>query len=248
MPSAALLPAPTLCTRPLPLRDRVFPSAEAAIDHSLVRDFVAGDSSAFVEIMSRHRTKIFAVTFNLLRNRADAEEITQDTFIRAHRGLAHFRGDASLATWLFRIAVNLARNRYWYFFRRHRQDTISLDSPLGHENTATFADLLPSPDRNPAQDSVVGEFDALVNLCMQRLDVRQREILSLRNVSQLTYEEIAARLGINLGTVKSRIARARERLRALLSEVCPEFAEAAPVGEWFLPSRPGSGSPVIASA
>src|SRR5690606_6066136 len=75
---------------------------EAAYDAELVRRFNAGDESAFVEIMTRYREKIFSVALALLRNRADAEEIAQDTFIRAHRGLARFRGDSSLATWLHR--------------------------------------------------------------------------------------------------------------------------------------------------
>src|SRR5438105_3726280 len=103
---------------------------EAEHDAELVRRFNAGDEDAFVEIMTRYREKIFSVALALLRNRADAEEIAQDTFIRAHRGLARFRGDSSLATWLHRIAVNLARNRYWYFFRRRRHATLSLDCAL----------------------------------------------------------------------------------------------------------------------
>ena len=95
-----------------PLTERALASrTDAAHDAKLVRRFHAGDESAFLEIMTRHREKIFGLTLSLLRNRGDAEEITQDTFIRAHRGLANFRGDSSLATWLNRIAVNLARTR-----------------------------------------------------------------------------------------------------------------------------------------
>src|SRR5512133_607976 len=101
---------------------------EADHDAELVRRFNAGDEAAFVEIMNRYREKIFSVALALLRNRADAEEIAQDTFIRAHRGLSRFRGDSSLATWLHRIAVNLARNRYWYFFRHRRTEPSSRGS------------------------------------------------------------------------------------------------------------------------
>src|SRR6266700_1341121 len=108
-------------------------AAEAVHDAELVRRFRAGDDSAFVDIMNRYREKIFTIVLGLLRNHADAEEIAQDTFIRAHRGLANFRGDSSLATWLHRIAVNLSRNRYWYFFRRRRHATLSLDCPLGDD-------------------------------------------------------------------------------------------------------------------
>ena len=211
--------------------------AEAAHDATLVRRFNAGDESAFLEIMTRYREKIFGITFALLRNRADAEEITQDTFIRAHRALANFRGDSSLATWLHRIAVNLARNRYWYFFRRRRHATLSLDCPLGDDSDATFTDLVASDAPDPARAAATGEFAALVAACMEKLEPRHREILTLRNLLHRPYEEIAATLGLNVGTVKSRIARARENLRTLLAEMCPEFAPDAEPSSWFEPAR-----------
>lgn len=213
--------------------------ADSQRDVALVRRFNGGDESAFLEIMSHYREKLFPIVFSLLRNRSDAEEIVQDTFIRAHRGLAKFRGDSSLATWLHRIAVNLARNRYWYFFRRRRQDTLSLDCPLGEESDATFTELVAAEDPDPARTATTEEFSALVETCMGRLDPRHREILTLRNLLHHSYDEIAARLGINVGTVKSRIARARENLRSLLAEACPEFAPDADPADWFEPARPG---------
>jgi RNA polymerase sigma-70 factor, ECF subfamily len=210
---------------------------EAQHDAELVRRFNAGDENAFVEIMTRYREKIFSVALALLRNRADAEEIAQDTFIRAHRGLARFRGDSSLATWLHRIAVNLARNRYWYFFRRKRHATLSLDCALSDESDATFADLVATDAPSPAREAVAGEFSALVTSCMEKLDARHREILTLRNLLNHSYDEIAQALGINVGTVKSRIARARGNLRVLLAEACPEMSADATPGDWFEPAR-----------
>src|SRR4051794_6999461 len=115
----------------------------AAQDAELVRRFNAGDESAFVEIVARHREKIFGVALGVLKNRSDAEEIAQDTLIRAHRGLAKFRGDSSLATWLHHVAVNLSRNRYWYYFRRRRHATISLQCPVFDDGAGTLADLMP---------------------------------------------------------------------------------------------------------
>lgn len=233
---------------PTPAGNTRRPTTEAAIDDELVSRFTQGDDHAFVAIMERYRSKIFTVTLGLLRNHADAEEVTQDTFIRAHRGLANFRGDSSLATWLYRIAVNLARNRYWYFFRRRRHDSLSLDFPLTEESSATFADLVADTIQDPAQETATTEFSDLVNECMGRLDARHREILTLRNILNRSYEEIADTLGINVGTVKSRIARARENLRRLLAEACPEFAPEAEASEWFLPGRPCYGQPAIACA
>ena len=212
--------------------------ADAAQDAELVRRFHAGDESAFVEIMTRYRDKIFAIALSLLRNRADAEEIAQDTFIRAHRGLARFRGDSSLATWLHRIVVNLARNRYWYFFRRRRHATLSLDCALSEESTGTFSDLVAAAEPDPARATATAEFAELVAACMERLEPQHREILTLRNLLHRSYDEIAQALGINVGTVKSRIARARENLRLLLTESCPEFSPDAEPAEWFEPARP----------
>jgi RNA polymerase sigma-70 factor (ECF subfamily) len=245
-PRPALLTSARAATTPPPVRDgadrptaerSLTAQTEAADDAALVRRFTAGDETAFVEIMGRHRDKIFGLTLALLRNRGDAEEITQDTFIRAHRGLGKFRGDCSLATWLHRIAVNLARNRYWYFFRRRRHATLSLDCALADDSDATFTDLVASDAPDPARATTNGEFAALVAACMESLDPRHREILTLRTLLHRPYQEIAATLGLNVGTVKSRIARARENLRTQLAERCPEFATDDEPSSWFEPSR-----------
>lgn len=191
--------------------------------------------------MARHRAKIHAVALRVLRNHADAEEIVQDTFIRAHRALARFRGDSSLATWLHRIAFNLARNRYGYFYRRRRHATLSLNCPINHDASATFTDLIVTERAGPARAAMTEEFAALVSACMDQLGARPREILRLRNLRELSYEEISAELGITVGTVKSRIARAREHLRRLLVKACPDFGEDAMPSDWFDPIRPAAG-------
>ncbi len=209
----------------------------AAEDAELVQRFKGGDESAFVEIVERHRERLFNIVIGLLRNRADAEEIVQDTFVRAYRGLADFRGDSSLATWLHHVAVNLARNRYWYFHRRKRHATLSLDCPLGDESDTTFADVLPSAAEAPARQAMTAEFTELVSACMEQLPAAQREILALRNLLNRSYDDIAAALNIEVGTVKSRIARARGQLRSLMAQSCPEFSEDADPADWFEPSR-----------
>jgi len=218
---------------------------EALHDKTLVRRFNAGDESAFNEIVARYRQKLFGAAFGLLRNHADAEEIAQDALIRAHRGLARFRGDSSLSAWLHCITLNLARNRYWYFFRRRRHATLSLDCPVSDGHPATFSELVASDDAGPAREAAAREFAELVAACTARLGARAREILALRNNLNHSYDQIGRELGISVGTVKSRVARARASLRVLLAKACPEFGLNAGTMAWFDPIRPVGGVEVI---
>jgi len=218
---------------------------EARHDAALVGRFKAGDDTAFIEIMARYRARMRSVAFGMLKNHADAEEIAQDTFVRAHRGLANFRGDASLATWLHRIALNLARNRYWYFFRRRRHATVSLDGSWSDDNPATFSDLVAADTAGPAREAIASDFAERVAVCMAQLGAGPREILRLRNSQNHSYGEIARELGVSIGTVKSRLARAREKLRVLLTAACPEFGPAAQPMAWFEPLRPTAGVAIL---
>jgi RNA polymerase sigma-70 factor (ECF subfamily) len=191
---------------------------EVALDRVLIDRFRNGDQAAFEEMVSRYWDRIYSMVHQLLRNPQDAEEVTQDAFIRAHRGLATFRGDSAFSTWLYQIATNLARNRYWYWWRRRRDKSVSIDAPLGAENDLTLADVIPAEVESPDDITVTQEFVDRIGGAMERLSAKHREILVLRNVKNLSYEEIAVILGISVGTVKSRIARARESLRSRLTE------------------------------
>lgn len=189
---------------------------EVALDRLLVDRFRGGDSTAFDQLVTRYWDRIYAMVNQLLRNAQDAEEVTQDAFIRAHRGLVNFRGDSAFSTWLYQIATNLARNRYWYWWRRKRDKSISFDAPFGPDNDSTIADVISTEQETPEDATVTQEFVNRVAQCMELLNEKHREILILRNVQNLAYEEIAEILGISVGTVKSRIARARESLREKL--------------------------------
>ncbi len=191
---------------------------EVALDRLLVERFKGGEAAAFDQLVTRYWDRIYGMVNQLLRNQQDAEEVTQDAFIRAHRGLVNFRGDSAFSTWLYQIATNLARNRYWYWWRRKRDKSISFDAPLGPDNDGTIADLIPSEQETPENATVTQEFVNRVTECMEELNEKHREILILRNVQNLAYEEIAEILGISVGTVKSRIARARESLREKLGD------------------------------
>ena len=201
------------------VEDRMSTKAnEVAMDRLLVDRFKGGDASAFDEMVSRYWDRIFSMVNQLLRNPQDAEEVTQDAFIRAHRGLANFRGDSAFSTWLYQIATNLARNRYWYWWRRKRDKSVSFDAPMGPDNDTTLAEIIPAEVETPDDITVSREFVARIGKGMERLGTKHREILVLRNIKNMSYEEIALVLGISVGTVKSRIARARESLRSKLGE------------------------------
>jgi RNA polymerase sigma-70 factor, ECF subfamily len=214
---------------------------ESRHDAILVHRFQRGDEAAFVEIVTRHRGKMIQIAWGILRDHSDAEEIAQDTFMRAHRGLAKFRGDSSLATWLYHIALNLSRNRYWYHHRRFRHATVHLDAPCHPHQTASCADLVACDAPSPAHEAVTGEFAAIVTRCMAQLPAGQRDILTLRNVHQQSYGRISQTLGIRIGTAKSRIARARGNLRALLTPFYTAMTRLPLCSDppWFDTLRPG---------
>ena len=218
---------------------------EALYDAGLVTRFNGGDETAFGEIVARHRAKLFAVAFGVLKNRSDAEEIAQDALMRAHRGLASFRGESSLISWLHCIAVNLARNRYWYFHRRGRHTTFSLDCSYDDDRQGTCSDLVATDEAGPARQAVASEFLEIVAACMARLRPPQQKILNLRVARGATYDVIAEELGISVGTVKSRVARARQTLRLMLTQVCPEFGRGELPDKWFETFRSSDGIAVI---
>src|SRR5690606_27450033 len=146
-----------------------------------------GDESAFSQIVAAHRKRIYGYVRGLLHNDTDAEEVTQDTFVRAYRGLARFRGGASLSTWLRRIATNLARNRYWYFLRRRRQDTVALDYAPADAPDRPMVDSKASDEPDPCQQSAEHEFLDVVRHCVEQIDPLFREALELRAARGLSY-------------------------------------------------------------
>ncbi|HSI08556.1 MAG: RNA polymerase sigma factor [Rariglobus sp.] len=191
---------------------------EVALDRLLVDRFKSGDEAAFNEMVSRYWDRIYGMVHQLLRNQQDAEEVTQDAFIRAHRGLVNFRGDAAFSTWLYQIATNLARNRYWYWWRRKRDKTVSFDQPVSDDNSTPLSEVFATEAATPGDITVTQELVDHIAVGMEKISAKHREILILRNVKNMAYEEIAEVLGISVGTVKSRIARARESLRDVIGE------------------------------
>jgi RNA polymerase sigma-70 factor (ECF subfamily) len=191
--------------------DRVL-QRETLSDQELVSRCQAGDEGAFDELVRRHQQRALNVAWQLLRNYEDATEVAQDAFVRVYRNIGSFRGESAFTTWLHQIVVNLARNRHRWWKRRGKQTTVSLDEPL--ETThGELARQVEAHTDGPDVTAVKQEFVQQIKRAMERLPRTFREVLVLRNVEEMSYEQIAAVLGLSIGTVKSRIARARAALR-----------------------------------
>jgi len=190
---------------------------EQVTDAELVARFQEGDRSAFDTLVSRHSTRAYQIAYGVLGNREDAEEVAQDVFVRVYRALPKFRGDAEFTTWMYRIALNLARNKYRWNKCRGIQKNISIDAPIENNNDGESTFELPDTDGPPDETLLNRELEQIVLGEIQKLPPIYREALVLRNVEELSYEQIAQLLGCKLGTIKSRIARAREELRQRLN-------------------------------
>ncbi len=189
----------------------VFAGAEA--------DFIdrlrGGDPEAFDNLITRYSADIYAVLFRITESPEEAADLTQETFLSAVKAIRTFRGESELKTWLFRIAVNHSRNRFRWWKRRKKDSTVSLDAPIG-DSSSTISELIPGTEAS-AEDTVLRhEREAAIRKALLELPEIYREAIVLCDIEGLSYEEIAAALEINIGTVKSRIARGRDELRKRL--------------------------------
>jgi RNA polymerase sigma-70 factor (ECF subfamily) len=190
------------------------PSTVAREDeHLLVRAAKSGDAGAFEELVNRYEKKIFRLTMNITRNREDAEDAMQDAFMKAYSHLNSFQEDSRFYTWLVRIAANEALMR----LRKRRPNQFSLDEPLPNEEEdgqpRQIEDWGPSPEQKYAQSEMHG----ILNKVIDELDPGFRVVFTLRDVEGLSTEETADVLGISQAAVKSRLLRARLRLRDKLN-------------------------------
>jgi RNA polymerase sigma-70 factor, ECF subfamily len=188
-----------------------------ATDAELVARCQTGDEESFDALVLRHQQRALNVAFQLLRNHEDATEVAQDAFVRVYRSINEFRGDCEFTTWLHRIVVNLARNKHRWWQRRGREHAVSMDAPV-ETPTGEMTGQLTGTTDPPDVAAVKSEFVQLVAAKMVELPGKFREVLTLRNVEDMSYEQIAVALDCSVGTVKSRIARAREKLREAMSD------------------------------
>ena len=191
------------------------PVDEESEDGELVSAFRSGDPDAFGVLVRRHQKTMLNVAYRMLGSYEEACEVVQDAFVAAHRGLPQFRMEAKFSTWLTAITLNQARNRLASLASRRRFEAFSLDAPIAAGHGEVRAD--PPSGAPSALDGL--EAQALrrqVEACLQGLPADFREVLVLRDLQDRSYLEIGAILSLREGTVKSRLARAREGIKACL--------------------------------
>ena len=197
-------------------------SAESRAGHqSAEAQFIerlrAGDAAAFGRLVAERTGDIYALLCRLTDDPEEARDLTQETFLQAFRNIAGFRGDADLRTWLYRIAVNQARNRWRWWKRRRRESTVSLDAPLGEDGDATLVSVLADAGgHDPEQATLARERERALLAALHTISRPYREVIVLRDIEGFSYEEVAQSLSISVGTVKSRLSRGRNELRRRL--------------------------------
>ncbi len=181
-------------------------------DQALITALQAGREEAYETLIQRYQQPIYNLVFRLLSDPSEASDVVQEVFLKIFRNIRNFRGGSSLKTWLYRIAVNEAYNHRRWFCRHHRQEV----GMSGDEHARGYEETLPDTGRTPFDLALDRETRALVENALAGLNPNFRAAVVLRDIEDLSYEEIAVVLEVSLGTVKSRILRGREALRRSL--------------------------------
>jgi RNA polymerase sigma-70 factor (ECF subfamily) len=185
-------------------------------DGQFIERLKRGESAAFETLVSERSGEIYGLLYRLTENPEEARDLTQETFLRAFQSIRSFRGDSDLRTWIYRIAINQARNRWRWWRRRRRDSTVSIDSTDENGKPALVATLKAENVQSPEQDTLAHERERILRNALKGLRRVYRETVILRDIEGFAYEEIAVALDISVGTVKSRLARGRQELRSKL--------------------------------
>jgi RNA polymerase sigma-70 factor (ECF subfamily) len=167
----------------------------------------------FDELFERYNSMVFGLVFHILGDREEALDVSQEVFLTIFRKMDSFRGESSLKTWIYCIAVNRAANRFRWWNRLRRRGTVSLEEHLANSPDHELFYNLKSDIQSPEEALLLQEEHAEIERLLQQLPLQQRIAVVMRDIEGLSYEEIADSMHISLGTVKSRIARGRETLK-----------------------------------
>jgi RNA polymerase sigma-70 factor (ECF subfamily) len=181
--------------------------AENELDQELVRRVQSGDSTAFDALVRKYQHRIIGLIGRYIPDWSECQDVAQETFLRAYRALGNFRGDAQFYTWLHRIAVNTAKNHLVANNRRPPTDDIDVDDATQFESGMRLRD-----NDTPERELMRQQLEQTVMRAVEGLPEELRQAITLREVDGLSYEEIAQRMDCPIGTVRSRIFRAREAI------------------------------------
>jgi RNA polymerase sigma-70 factor (ECF subfamily) len=201
-------------------------------DAALIDELRTGSEEAFAWLIARYHQPIYSLLARIVRDRADAADLTQEVFVKIFKGVGSFHGESSLRTWIYRIALREASNqRRWWM--RHKQQEVPMEQEIAEGGSGAplrIEDLLVDPGESPFDAVVHAENQARVESALNRVPEPFRTTLILRDIEGFVYEEVAEMQGVNLGTVKSRLVRGRNCLKALLTEPKPSTNTAATAG------------------
>ena len=191
--------------------------ARPQVEDPFIERLKRGDAAAFEKLVNERSGEIYGLLYRLTENGEEARDLTQETFLRAFQSIGHFRGDSDLRTWIYRIAINQARNRWRWWRRRRREATVSIDAPeIGGGRLGLISTLKSPTAKDPEQHTLQSERERALQKALSGLRRVYREAVVLRDIEGFAYEEIATTLNISVGTVKSRLARGRQELRRKL--------------------------------
>jgi len=183
-------------------------------DLRLVQALRGGTEEAYEELLARFQQPVYTLALRLLEDQSEAGDVVQEVFLKVFRNIGSFRAQSTLKTWIYRITVNEAHNaRRWRF--RHKRREVELDPAA--EDGRSFEDVVADRAQSPFEAVFDRERRALLDVALERLNPIFREAVVLRDIMDLSYEEIAKTLNVSMGTVKSRILRGREALREQLA-------------------------------
>jgi RNA polymerase sigma-70 factor (ECF subfamily) len=182
-------------------------------DLRLVEALRTGGEWAYEELIARFQQPVYVLALRLLNDQSEACDVVQEVFLKVFRNIGSFRGQSTLKTWMYRITVNEAHNaRRWFF--RHRRREVELDT--SPDDSHNLKEIIPDTGRSPFEVAVDRERQVMIEAALEKINPIFREAVVLRDITDLSYDEIAEVLGVSLGTVKSRILRGREALREQL--------------------------------
>lgn len=186
---------------------------EKELDERFLQRLQRRDEQAFNQLVLTYEAQVLRLVWRLLGTKEEAEDMAQEVFVQVFKSIDSFRGDSKLSTWIYRIAMNLTKNRAKYLARRHQKSHSEIDSTEPKDVHNEAQGRTSGETRRPDLDAMGNQAERIVVECLHELEAEFREILVLRDVECLSYEEVGSLTGLPPGTVKSRLHRARSLLK-----------------------------------